>query len=269
MKRSFILVLLFAVAMVVTSLLAGLFANFGDLLHGAAFDATLLPDSPNAFAAAKLICDALLVLLLFALRYIPFPLWRRRTGMPLCSVWRALLAVFLLAVGLSLLVGPWQTVDPLMERMFEAMAHAPLGILVLVVVGPLTEELVFREGILSALRSARYHALAAALISALLFAVVHGNLAQGIPAFGIGLLFAAFYIATNDIRLPLMGHLLNNALAVLILVIPGASDLESSMNPSLSVLLGSVLTLLGIAVAFSWWRTQRAASLKKIAESRR
>ncbi len=269
MKRSFVLVLLFAVAMVVTSLLAGLFANFGNLLHGSAFDASLLPDSPNAFAAAKLICDALLAVLLFALRYIPHPLWHRRTCVPLCSVWRALLAVLLLALGFSLLVGPWQTVDPLMERLFEGMAHAPLGILVLVVVGPLTEELVFREGILRALRAARYHALVAALISALLFAVVHGNPAQGIPAFGIGLLFAAFYIATNDIRLPLMGHLFNNALAVLILVVPGASELESSMNPPLSAFLGALFVLLGIAVAFSWWRIQRAASLEKIAESRR
>ncbi len=151
--------------------------------------------------------------------------------------------------------------------MKDKMAHTPIGMFVLVIAGPFVEEVVFREGMLSALRQSRYHAMRAAFLSAALFAVVHGNLAQALPAFTLGLLLAAFYIATGDLRLPLMGHILNNALAVITILLPGFDAFEQSLDTLTSIIAGALFCSIGLVFALKWWRIQRKASIKWIIDN--
>lgn len=112
---------------------------------------------------------------------------------------------------------------------FTGMVHNPLCLLLLCVVGPLCEELVFRVGVLRSLYRHGVPGWAAAAISALAFAVVHGNLAQGIPAFVLGMVLGLAYLRTGNLRLCLPMHMANNILSVIFMATAEASTPTSSM----------------------------------------
>lgn len=106
-------------------------------------------------------------------------------------------------------------------------AHISLwgSILALVVVAPLTEELLMRGFILRGFLS-HYSTRKAILASAVLFGLLHLNPWQFIGATILGILFAWWFIQTRSILPCLFGHALYNALpltveAVFPLEIPG------------------------------------------------
>ncbi|MBO4872521.1 MAG: CPBP family intramembrane metalloprotease [Lachnospiraceae bacterium] len=78
---------------------------------------------------------------------------------------------------------------------------------------PLVEELIFRGLIYRRLRWA-LEAKWAAVLSALIFAFFHGNLLQGIYAFGIGLLMAFVYERYHHILAPVLVHAGANLISV-------------------------------------------------------
>ncbi len=84
------------------------------------------------------------------------------------------------------------------------------GLVLAVVVAPLTEETLFRGIILRGLL-ARWKPWAAILMSAALFALMHFNPAQGPIAFGLGLVLGWVYVRTRSLGLCMLGHALNNA----------------------------------------------------------
>lgn len=69
------------------------------------------------------------------------------------------------------------------------------------VVSPLSEELIYREGILSSLRSGMSDNLAI-FVSALLFGIMHMSLVQGLYAFVLGLVFSIVVCKRNGNPLP-------------------------------------------------------------------
>lgn len=73
-----------------------------------------------------------------------------------------------------------------------------LNLLVLVLLAPVVEEWMFRKFLLD--RIAGFGQMGAAVLSALLFALAHGNFYQFFYAFGLGFLFAYFYMKTGNIR---------------------------------------------------------------------
>jgi membrane protease YdiL (CAAX protease family) len=86
----------------------------------------------------------------------------------------------------------------------------------LVVVAPVTEELLFRGLILRGLLG-RFHSWVALLLSAGLFSVMHMNPWQLIPTFALGLLFGWFYLRTGSLLPCIAGHALNNFMAFLVM----------------------------------------------------
>lgn len=107
------------------------------------------------------------------------------------------------------------------EQLFKEFFRQPLGYVAIGLLAPLVEELIFRGAILRVLLKYcgdRRHWIAIAL-SALVFAVVHGNLAQGVHAFVMGLLLGWLYYRTHSIVPGVVLHWVNNtvsyALAVL------------------------------------------------------
>ena len=98
--------------------------------------------------------------------------------------------------------------------LFKQLSSNIWGVLSLVVVGTLAEELTYRAGVFQLTRK-HIGNIGAMLLSSLLFALVHGNLYQAIPAFFLGLALAYLYLRTEDLRLCWSAHIANNALAVL------------------------------------------------------
>ncbi len=91
-------------------------------------------------------------------------------------------------------------------------AWLPLGLFAYGIVSPLAEELVFRGAVYGRLRCS-WSFPWAAVLSAALFAVYHGNLVQGIYAFVMGLFLAYAYGYTGRFLAPAAIHMTANLLA--------------------------------------------------------
>lgn len=100
-------------------------------------------------------------------------------------------------------------------KVFMNIARSPLGYLCIGIIGPLTEELVFRGAILRVLLPKGQ--LMAIVLSSLLFALAHGNMAQMPHAFLSGLLLGWMYARTGSILPGFVVHLVNNTVAFLLL----------------------------------------------------
>jgi membrane protease YdiL (CAAX protease family) len=79
-----------------------------------------------------------------------------------------------------------------------------------IVLAPLVEELMFRGLILRGFLR-RYSTKKAIIVSALFFALYHGNAFQFIPAFFAGVLFAWWFLRTRSLVPCFFGHIFNNA----------------------------------------------------------
>ncbi len=92
------------------------------------------------------------------------------------------------------------------------LANQPLlpQILIVVIIGPLVEEFIFRKQILD--RLGVYGEKTALLVSAALFGLFHGNLAQLFYAFLLGLVFGYIYLRTGKLRYSAALHMLINFL---------------------------------------------------------
>ena len=100
-----------------------------------------------------------------------------------------------------------------MGNQFEMVLRNPFGYLVIGLMAPLAEEIVFRGAILRALlKWTSRHWLAIAL-SALCFALVHANPAQMPHAFLVGLLLGWMYYRTGSIIPCVTYHWVNNSVA--------------------------------------------------------
>ncbi len=92
-----------------------------------------------------------------------------------------------------------------------------LNVLALVVLGPLVEEIVFR-GLLFGALVQRLGVLLAALVSALLFGLMHGDLVL-LPALAaLGFVNALIYARTGNLTTAVVLHALNNALGAVFLI---------------------------------------------------
>lgn len=113
----------------------------------------------------------------------------------------------------------------------------PLTILLIGVLGPCAEEFLFRGVFFRRVRDC-INVYAAALLSGLAFAVFHGNLEQGIPAFVMGFLFCLVYEHFGTMAAPIAGHMSVNILALI-----EEKILDVSGNPT-----GTANTVFGFLV---------------------
>ncbi len=122
--------------------------------------------------------------------------------------------------------------------LFRSMMGNPICLVSLALVGPLTEEVVFREGLVRHLMLSGMKRWAAVALAAAVFALVHGNLAQGLPAFVLGLAFGAFYAATGDLRLPVAAHVLVNCIGLISYSLNDPADTPSDTEGLLFAAIG-------------------------------
>lgn len=101
------------------------------------------------------------------------------------------------------------------ESDFVVIGYPLLGgipvIFLVGVIAPIVEELVFRGVLYTWLRK-HGGMIAAALISSVLFGLVHANVAQGVAAFIMGVALALAYEHTRSLWVPIVMHVANNTL---------------------------------------------------------
>lgn len=169
----------------------------------------------------------LTILVFFRARWSPFSRDFLRT-----RPWALLFWVAILACG-TIIPSQWLLEQLGLEapietqQLFEQIMRQPAGYFVVGILVPVAEEMVFRGAILRTLLSIfnrRYHWLPIVL-SALLFGVVHGNMAQFVHATLLGLLLGWLYYRTDSIVPGLVLHWMNNTIAyVLTMLLPQSTD---------------------------------------------
>lgn len=145
----------------------------------------------------------------------------------------------------------------LFSRLFNSDLGVWGGILRIVVIAPIVEELIFRGVIMSGF-SRIYHPVFAIFFSALLFAFFHLNPWQFPAAFALGLILGWIRIRTGSVLACIAGHAIHNGLVFLsVLYFNDLKDL-SIIQPGVAKNYWIHFLVLAIGLAFVWFFTKRS-----------
>ena len=171
---------------------------------------------------------------------------------------RQLIALISVAVGgcvfISITLTIWQTIFPgefqqYSNVMSNFSTSSPwLTYCYVLLIGPISEELIFRGAILDRLYLA-FPFWAANLLQALLFGIYHMNLVQGIYAFVLGAVLGLVRVSTGTIFASIGTHIIFNATSyVLQLVFP------SGQKISIVIFAGVYLLATLLFADGLWWK---------------
>ena len=249
-----LILMLFLMAEVMAGICATIQLNLLNFANGGEIDPMLCLAHPKVYVLWMLIWDLILLLLLWMTKVVRRNCLTagRHSEPPLTPsyVVSLLTAFLLLVLGNSALAVVLELPDDGVSEIFMGVKDEAFAWLTLCLVGPLVEELIFREGIARQLRSLGMRTFWAALLSAAVFGVAHGNLAQAIPAIILGTALGLYYFRTNDLRLCLTAHVLNNTLAFILLFFPELETTFAGVSAPILGSIGAVLILAGAAWTF-------------------
>lgn len=188
--------------------------------------------------------DSMNMLLVYVVSFIPvaFFIWRRsvtfkergEAPVPLnapkfgrLNSFAAIALVAVLTFCVIVLMEPLERLIPesdALKQIFYILRQHPVNTaLSLCIAAPVLEEIVCRgymmRGMLQYIKPWQ-----AIVISAFLFAVIHGNLAQGVTAFILGILLGWVYYRTGSLLLSMMIHFIVNTTSTVIALIPSVSE---------------------------------------------
>lgn len=151
-------------------------------------------------------------------------------GWSFFGVFLALFAQMIAALIESKLFG----IDPGSENtkiLVEIAKATPIFIIVTSVLGPILEEIIFRQIIFGEIYK-RYNFIIAALISSIIFAAVHWDFSHLLIYTAMGFTFAYLYVKTNRIIVPIVAHVSMNTLVVLVNVLYAdkIEEMEKQLN---------------------------------------
>ncbi len=101
------------------------------------------------------------------------------------------------------------------EFLVEIAKATPLFILVTSIIGPILEEIIFRKLLFGNLHK-RFNFFISALLSSIVFAIVHMDFTHILIYTAMGFTFAFLYVKTKRILVPIIAHVSMNTLVVLI-----------------------------------------------------
>jgi membrane protease YdiL (CAAX protease family) len=129
--------------------------------------------------------------------------------------------VFAAHIIASLIESNLLGIDPGSENTQDIVTIAkitPLFIIVVAIIGPILEEIIFRKIIFGSLYK-RFNFIIAGLVSGLAFAVVHVDFKHLLVYLVVALTFSFLYVKTNRILVPIVAHVSMNSFVVLVQVI--------------------------------------------------
>ena len=187
-----------------------------------------------------------------------FPVWRISAqqvfGVAVSLIGAAVLLSEVDNAFRSVLPPPRFLID-LMKEMFFSEEAVVSRVWLLVIIAPITEELLFRGIILRGLLS-RHRPVTAVVVTAILFTVLHLNPWQFPSALSLGIVLGWFYVRSGSVAICILGHAIYNSMVVVFPVlpwnIPGMTTLpdltQVEFQPWWLDLFGLVLLLVGLWV---------------------
>lgn len=222
----------------------------GYMIHKGVFEVPQTPDSTytSLILLAQILSTAAMGIHLLVGKYVPLD----RKTWSYCSSSKVLIAsvVFILALGLwTNYLSELADLPNSMQETFEMMMRHPLGIIAIVIMAPIVEELLFRGAIEGYLLRKWKHPAGAIVFSSLVFGLVHGNWVQAPFAFVIGLALGWMYYRTGSLLPGILMHFVNNSTAVLGFLITDNPDatMVSEYGPqgaAWMAVAGAVVTVL-------------------------
>lgn len=220
---------------------------------------------------AIIIADILTFLICWkALKVIEFPETFNGKGI----IWKwGLIAILASVMGIIAgdLLSEIMNLPNMIEDMILKMAYNFWGVLAIAVIGPIIEELVFREGICGHLMRNGSSAQRAIWISAILFGVIHFNPAQVPFAFLMGIILGVIYAKTGNIVLTSIIHILNNSFAMILVHALGEKALEYKMTEWIGgKYVAGVCIIVGFAgcayLLRKFWESKEVTEVKEVIE---
>jgi membrane protease YdiL (CAAX protease family) len=101
------------------------------------------------------------------------------------------------------------------EFLVEIAKVTPIFIIVTSIIGPILEEIIFRKILFGTLHK-RFNFFIAALLSSVIFAIVHMDFMHLLIYTAMGFTFAFLYVKTKRIIVPIITHVVMNTFVVLI-----------------------------------------------------
>ncbi len=212
--------------------------------------------SDSQIAVSLLVSSALSILVLWKLGMVraagqwKFKNLSLRSGV--LAVTGAVLGIFatdLLAEMLDL--------PNVIESTMTSLASNVLGILTIAVVGPVTEEIVFREAVLGGMLREGVAPWRAMCFSALCFGIIHFNPAQIPFACVVGLILAYIYYKTDSIALTSVIHVINNSVACVEMNILGERASSFSYTEHLGGMAATVL-IMAVCACLSFFMLKKS-----------
>jgi len=143
----------------------------------------------------------------------------------------SIVAMFCLDVMLDIFYYYFPPSESFIDWMKEEITGGWLSVLTIVVAAPVLEEILMRGIILDGFLK-RYSPVVAIFWSALIFALFHLNIWQGVSAFSFGLLVGWLYWRSGSLLLCMILHAFGNGLAVLL------NDIDTGDADTLTELIG-------------------------------
>lgn len=165
------------------------------------------------------------------------------------------LFVFCSMFALNIIVQFFPLEDNLSEE-FYGLTHNFLGAFTISILGPILEEVMFRGAIQGYMMRRFRSPWIAIAIAALIFGIFHMNPVQIAYAALLGVVFGWIYYRTGSLMYAIVGHVLNNSVATLLMICFGKSnetELLEGFSPFaenvMSVIVAVVFALLAISLA--------------------
>lgn len=147
------------------------------------------------------------------------------------------------------------------EEAFIAMSRNPLGLLSIALLAPILEELLFRSAIEGYLLREWRSPWGAIVVSSLIFGVVHMNPAQIPFAFLLGMMFGWLYYRTGSLLPGVVGHVLNNSVAAVNMILYGDATLEEQVQDEVMMWAWAGIAVVAFLLSALWLNRRLGAGI--------
>lgn len=253
MKRSIAIIIIFIGVQIICSLMGLLWVNHSSLISGISFDNNSLNSNLTVLGISLLSSSLLTVGILWLLGWIRF-FERFRKSISIL-LYTCMILILFPVIFLTNLFAEFLSLPDWTQQQFQGMSSNGWCILSMVVIAPISEEYIFRAGILRAFIRQNYAPWKAIIISSILFALIHMNPNQIVAAFVLGILFGWLYTRSCNIWLAIIAHMINNSLGVVSMYVVESNKkttLIESLGGGTSLFL-AVLASFVVAGLLAWY----------------
>ena len=161
------------------------------------------------------------------------------------------------------ILSEWLALPNLLEQQFTDLSSDVFGVLAVAIVGPVVEEIVFRESIIGPMIRDGFKPWTAILVSSCLFGLIHLNPAQVPFAMIVGIILGVIYVKTGNVIVTSIVHIINNGTSVALMAIYGQEANDMTISDGIgvaSIPLMLLLAAVSICLLCRFWKGYPSAA---------